>query len=68
MTMTSHAHEGWEKAVDIKKFYEAHKGEKYEDYSKKLHFIQREWAAYGDWDLYVDDDGNYYEEYTSIGD
>lgn len=61
-------HEGWSKAKDIKRFHEKHKGEKYGEYIRHLHFVEGQQAAYGDWSLYVDDDGEYYEDYFSIGD
>jgi len=61
-------HEGWAKARDIKEFHKKHKGEKYNEYMKKLTFVELDQAAYGDWTLYVDEDGEYYEDYYSIGD
>lgn len=61
-------HEGWHKAQDIKVFYEAHKGERYNDYMKLLRLVEIEQTAYGDWRLYVDNNENYYEDYFSIGD
>jgi len=33
-----------------------------------LKFIDMRWAAYGDWYLYRDTDGNYWADYRSIGD
>ena len=35
---------------------------------KGLTFVDRKMSAYGDWTLYVDESGNYWEEYDSIGD
>lgn len=61
-------HEGWAKAKDIKEFYDKHKGERYREYIKHLHYVECNMAAYGDWTLYVDDDGNYYKDYFPIGD
>ena len=61
-------HEGWNKARDIRFFYEAHKGEKYRDFKKLIKVVEVEQAAYGDWTLYVDDHGNYYDDYFDIGD
>lgn len=61
-------HEGWAKAKDIREFYAKHKGERYSEYMKKLTFVELDQAAYGDWTLYVDEEGEYYENYFSIGD
>ena len=61
-------HEGWKQARDIKQFHAKHKGERYNEYTKKLTFVELDQAAYGDWTLYVDEDGEYYEDYFSIGD
>lgn len=61
-------HDGWSKARHISHYYAAHKGENITDPWRKLHFVDMAQAAYGDWKLYVDDDGNYWEEFFSIGD
>lgn len=34
----------------------------------KLTFVDRRWEPYGDQTLYVDENGNYWEEFDSIGD
>ena len=43
-------------------------GVKYAEASEKLELIDHQMAAYGDWNLYRDPDGNLWEEYFSIGD
>ena len=61
-------HEGWEKAMDIKQFHAKHKGEKYNEYTKKLTFVELSQEAYYDYSLFVDDEGNYWEDSFYIGD
>lgn len=61
-------HEGWNKAKHITLYYNSHKGESVSELWRKLHFVDMMQAAYGDWTLYVDDDGNYWEDFFSIGD
>lgn len=61
-------HDGWRKAKDIAEFHKAHKGIRLSQYIDELHFVELDQAAYGDWTLFVDDDGNYYEDYFPIGD
>ena len=43
-------------------------GIRFADASMKLKLIDHVMAAYGDWNLYQDEDGNLWEEYFSIGD
>ena len=54
--------EKWAKARPLRIYLEAHRD------MTGLTFVERRWAAYGDWTLYVDEDGNYWEEFDSIGD
>ena len=61
-------HEGWNKARDIRYFFEEHQSESYTQLRKRLKFIESRMEAYGDRILYVDSDGNYWEDYYSIGD
>lgn len=61
-------HEGWKKARDIKQFHAKHKGEKYNEYTKKLTFVELSQEAYYDYSLFVDDEGNYWEDSFYIGD
>lgn len=63
-------HEGWNKARPIGQYYQERKarGEKLSDAIEALSFVDLRQAAYGDWRLYVDEDGNYWEDYESIGD
>ena len=63
-------HEGWGKAQDINKYYEQcnQRGETFMQMKKRLTHIETDMAAYGDWHLYMDTDGNYWEEFFSIGD
>ena len=63
-------HEGWSKARDVKEYYKAcqEKGIMYSQAKKSLTRIKYEMGAYGDWNLYQDADGNYWESYFSIGD
>ena len=62
------SHDGWSKAMDLTEFHKMHRGERYSEYMKTIHVVGVQQCAYGDWTLYVDDDGNYYESYFSIGD
>ena len=57
-------------AKPVDKYYQeqAKKGVRFGDASEKLKLIDHVMAAYGDWNLYQDDDGNLWEEYFSIGD
>jgi len=64
----THEHEGWKAARPIDEFHKLHKGERYADYMQQLHVVDVHQAAYGDWTLYVDDTGNYWESYFSLGD
>lgn len=63
-------HEGWNQAQPVDKYYKAgtERGEKYSQMRDRLTHIECEQAAYGDWHLYQDEDGNYWEDYFSIGD
>ena len=61
-------HEGWMKARDINEFHRQHKGEKYSEYMKDLTFVELSQEAYHDRILYVDTNGNYWEESFYIGD
>ena len=56
------------KSVDQYYRLQAAKGVRYGDASMKLKLIESYFAAYGDWNLYQDEDGNLWEEYFSIGD
>ena len=57
-------------ATNIDKYYEAGKkhGKTYTQMQGALTRIEVYQAAYGDWTLYRDDDGNLWEAYTSLGD
>lgn len=61
-------HEGWQKARDICEFHKMHKGEKYSEYMKNVSFVELSQEAYYDYTLYVDGDGNYWEDSFYIGD
>lgn len=63
-------HEGWSKARPLKEFFADRKsrGESWGQATEHLKFLEISQEAYGDWRLYVDDNGNYYEDYFSIGD
>lgn len=60
----------FENAKPVDKYYreQAEKGIRFIDASEKLKLVDHVMAAYGDWNLYRDDDGNLWEEYFSIGD
>ena len=62
------SHDGWGKARDLTEFHKMHRGEKYSEYMKAIHVVDVQQCAYGDWTLYVDDEGNYDKSYFSIGD
>lgn len=57
-------------AKPVDKYYQEQsaRGVKFADASRKLRLIDHKCAAYGDWNLYEDEDGNRWEEYFSIGD
>lgn len=57
-------HEGWDKARPIEEYF---KETGRPVWDSGLMVVDREMAAYGDWTLYVDEDGNYWEDYFSIG-
>ena len=61
-------HEGWKKAKDINQFHAKHKGEKYFEFRMKLAFVEVSQEAYYDYSLFVDDEGNYWEDSFYIGD
>ena len=63
-------HEGWSKSRDINYYYldGKEKGLTYSEMRNKLTYLGSEMEAYGDRHLFVDEDGNYWEEYFSIGD
>lgn len=67
-TMTESLENGWMKAKDISGWHEKNKGKKYSAYMKKLLFIELRQEAYHDRILYVDTNGNYWEESFYIGD
>lgn len=52
----------WKKAKPISEWYK-----KKRPWSE-MKYVDSEMAAYGNWYLYVDADGEFYKEYTSIGD
>lgn len=56
------------KKVDLYYKEQAEKGIKFGDAMKSLELVRVEMAAYGDWYLYRDKDGNLWEDYFSIGD
>jgi hypothetical protein len=60
----------FENAKPVDQYYkeQAAKGIRYGDASMKLKQVDYIMAAYGDWNLYQDEDGNLWEEYFSIGD
>ena len=60
----------FENAKPISKYYEAGRkaGMKYLEMQRRLTMIDRIQAAYGDWTLFRDDEGNLWEDYFSIGD
>ena len=47
---------------------QSEKGVKFGDAAFALELVDSVMAAYGDWNLYRDKDGNLWEEYFSIGD
>lgn len=51
--------EAWAKAQDIRRYKGA---------LSDLELVDVGMDAYGDWKLYKDKDGNFWEEYFSIGD
>ena len=57
-------------AKDVDQYYREHiaKGEKFSDASKKLRLVDVAWGLFGDWWLYVDEDGNRWQEYLKRGD
>lgn len=58
----------WSKAKPLKEFFKAHSGETWGQATEHLKFLEIRQEAYGDRRLYVDDDGNYWEDYFPIGD
>ena len=56
------------KPVDQYYTQQSEKGIKFGDASMALELVDHVMAAYGDWNLYKDPDGNLWEEYFSIGD
>lgn len=52
----------WDKARPIREYFAAHPS------IYGLTFVDCKQAAYGDWYLYRDTEGNYWEEFNSIGD
>lgn len=63
-------HIGWHKSHYIDQYYEDCKklGMNYSQMRDSLTLVDYEQAAYGDWHLYRDSNGNYWSEYFSIGD
>ena len=55
---------------DVSEYYkeQSKKGVKFAEASMKLKRIDYVMAAYGDWYLYEDEDGNRWQDYFSIGD
>lgn len=64
------AHEGWNKAHNIDKYHAECKalGMNYSQMMDGLTYIDSRMEAYGDRHLWMDADGNYWEQYCSIGD
>lgn len=60
----------WKDAKPIAKYWsncpKSRKG--FLEFQKRLQVVDYRMAEYGDWTLYRDDDGNLWEEYSSIGD
>lgn len=54
--------EKWRSAKPLKQYFQVTPS------MDGLTFVDRRWAEYGDWILYVDENGNYWEEFDSIGD
>lgn len=60
--------EKWLSAKPIEQFWQKHRSEPYRNARRLLHCLDTQMAAYGNWYLYEDDNGDCYEEYFSIGD
>lgn len=62
--------DGWNKARPLDDYIKACKAKGMTWGQSLLHltFLDMEQSAYGDWRLFVDDDGNYWSHYMSIGD
>lgn len=60
----------WSEARPIREYWakKEKEGVRFSEAKSELEFVDREMAAYGDWTLYRDKDGNLWEEYFSIGD
>lgn len=56
-------------AKSVHEYYEEQrkKGVKFVEAMDKLKLIEYHMAAYGDWCLYQDEEGNLWEEYFGIG-
>lgn len=62
-------HEGWNKAREMRYYYsEKCKGMSFSKAQKGLTYIDCIMEAYGNRLLFVDRDGDYWEDYYSIGD
>lgn len=61
---------GWNEAKDISKYYAECRAKRipFRDWSQKLTHVECDMGCYGDWNLYRDDQGRYWESYFSIGD
>lgn len=56
--------QAWRSARDLKYYFKETDGAKRSD----LEWVDMKMAEYGDWNLYRDKNGNYWEDYMSIGD
>lgn len=63
-----HNTDGWNKATDIRHFFDKHAGERYNDFMQSLKLVDVREEAYRNWMLFRDADGNWYDDYVSIGD
>ncbi len=63
-------HEGWNEAHDIRYYFDrrAKNGVGVVEAWKELTHVDSYMGAYGDYHLYVDADGKYWEDFFSIGD
>ena len=63
-------HEGWDTARDIAYYFmeSAEKGVGVTEAWHELTHVDSYMGAYGDYHLYVDADGKYWEDFFSIGD
>lgn len=63
-------HEGWSTAQPVDIYYKegAKHSASYREMRSRLTHIETDIASFGDWQLYKDEEGNYWEEYYSVGD